>query len=347
MTERIRVIVDPSFRTMQEVFSPADLERLHATVDVVWGRDDLMPLEDVARALRDATAIVCAGWRYGPLPADATMLRAIIDVGGNFPRNLDYEGCFARGIRVLTAAPAFGYQVAEMALGLALAASREIVAGDRAMREGSEGWAHAGNGDTFLLRRQPVGFIGFGAIARCLKPLLEPFETPISAHDPWLSDGYLRSWGIQPASLDTVLDSSKVIFVTASPSSENRALLSRDRLERIRPGAVLVLISRAHVVDFDALTELVSEGRFKAAIDVFPTEPLAPDHAIRQATGAVLSAHRAGSVREGLWDLGEMVVDDLEAIARGLPPQRLQGAAPELVGRLTTVSQSATRVAVR
>jgi hypothetical protein len=50
----------------------------------------------------------------------------------------------------------------------------------------------------------------------------------------------------------------------------------------------------------------------------------------------VLSAHRAGSVKEGLWELGRMVVDDLEAIALGLPPQRLQQAQPELIGRLAT-----------
>jgi phosphoglycerate dehydrogenase-like enzyme len=46
-----------------------------------------------------------------------------------------------------------------------------------------------------------------------------------------------------------------VIFVLAAPSVENRALLSRERLERIQPGAVPVLVSRAHVVDFDALTD--------------------------------------------------------------------------------------------
>ena len=110
-------------------------------------------------------------------------------------------------------------------------------------------------------------------------------------------------------------------------------MISRPLLERIRPCAVFVLISRAHVVDFDALTELVLAGRFRAAIDVFPQEPLAPDHPIRRASGAVLSAHRAGSVQEGLWTIGEMVVDDLEAIVQGLPPRRLQLAEPETVAR--------------
>jgi phosphoglycerate dehydrogenase-like enzyme len=297
-----------------------------------------MPLEEARTAMEDAAAIVTSGWRYGEVPEAARNLRAIIDVSGGFPQSLDYTDCFARGIRVLSAAPAFGPQVAEMALGMALAASREIVAGDQAMRTGDEKWLHAGNATTFLLYGQPVGFIGFGSLARCLMPLLAPFGCRISVYDPWLGEGFLRSQGAVPISLDELLRMSRVIFVLAVPSAQNRALLSRELLAQIQPGAVLVLISRAHVVDFDALTQFVLEGRFKAAIDVFPTEPLPADHPIRQATGAVLSAHRAGSVKEGLWELGRMVVDDLEAIARNLPPQRLQLAQPELVERLSTNS---------
>jgi phosphoglycerate dehydrogenase-like enzyme len=125
-----------------------------------------------------------------------------------------------------------------------------------------------------------------------------------------------------------------VIFVLASPTMENGALLSREMLEQIRPGSTLILISRAHVVDFDALTDLLLSGRFRAGIDVFPDEPLAADHPIRSAPGTVLSAHRAGSVKEGLWEIGRMVTDDLEAIAADLPPQRLQQAQPELINRL-------------
>ena len=129
----------------------------------------------------------------------------------------------------------------------------------------------------------------------------------------------------------------------AASTSENQALLSRELLERIQPGSVLVLVSRAHVVDFDALTELVLGGRFKAAIDVFPEEPLALDHPIRSAAGAVLSAHRAGPVQEALWEIGRMVVDDLEAIVQGLPPRRLQVAEPELVRRFVLTSETEAR----
>ncbi|NEE00914.1 NAD(P)-dependent oxidoreductase [Phytoactinopolyspora halotolerans] len=333
--DKQKVILDPSFRRMDEIFSPSDRERLHDLVDVVWGRDEPMPVAAARAALGSATAIVCTGWRYGEVIPAAPRLRAIIDVSGHFPAELDYRECFSRNIRVLSAAPGFARQVAEMALGLALSATREIVAGDAEMRAGRERWLHAGNETTSLLFDKPVGFIGYGSIARSLQPLLAPFGCPVSAYDPWLSDGYLRSNSVRPADLDELIRTSAVIFVLAAPSSENKALLGRELLAQVRPDAVVVLISRAHVVDFDALTEFVLEGRFKAAIDVFPDEPLAPDHPIRDARHAVLSAHRAGSVREGLWELGELVVDDLEAIIEGLPPQRLQNAVPELIDRLT------------
>lgn len=332
-----RVIVDPSFRQMEEVFSPEDLRRLHETADVVWGRDEPMPVAAAKEALASAVAVVCSEWRYGELPSSDSPLRAIIDIGGRFPDGLDYDQCFARNIRVMTAAPGFGPQVAEMALGLALSASRDIAAGDRDMRAGTETWLREGNHHADLLLGAPVGFIGFGAIGQHLKQLIEPFGCPITAYDPWLTDGFIRSHGLRPTPLPELIRTSRVIFVLAAPSSENRALLGRDLLDLVAPNAVLVLVSRAHVVDFDALTELVLADRFKAAIDVFPEEPLPPDHPIRRARSAVLTPHRAGSVKEGLWQLGQLVVDDLDAIVRGLPPRRLQVAAPELVPRVTHI----------
>lgn len=331
MSDKTRVLVDPHFRKMDEIFSASDRARLHATADVLWGRDEPMPVRQAQQAMTNAVAVICAGWRYGPVPPG---IQAVIDVSGAFPADIDYRDCFARGVRVLSAAPAFGPQVAEMALGLALAAARQIVAGDAAMRSGTEKWLHAGNIGTFQLYDQPVGFIGYGSIGRCLQSLLQPFRCRISAYDPWLGAGFLRGQGIEPASLEQLLEKSRVTFVLATPTLENSALLSREMLERIPPGAVLILISRAHLVDFDALTELVVAGRFAAGIDVFATEPLPADHPIRQAPAAILSAHRAGSVAEALWELGRMVVDDLEAIVRALPPRRLQQAQPELINRL-------------
>jgi phosphoglycerate dehydrogenase-like enzyme len=336
---RHTVIVDPSFREMREIFSPEDEGRLKDLVDVVWGRNEPMPLEEFRSALPGALAVVSSGWRYGNVLDEAQSLRAIVTVSGGWPPELDYGRCFDRGIRVLSAAPAFASAVAELALALALACSRDVVAGDRAMRAGEEQWLHAGNVDTFLLFGKRVGFVGIGNVGRRLHGLLAPFNCQVCAHDPWLTDAYLRAEGVEPIDLPGLVETCRVIFVLATPTSENRALLSRELLERIQPGAVLVLVSRAHVVDFEALTELVAAGRFKAAIDVFPVEPLDLGHPIRSAESAVLSAHKAGAVQEALWEIGRLVVDDLEAIVRGLPPRRLQLAEPELAGRHVRTTQ--------
>jgi phosphoglycerate dehydrogenase-like enzyme len=334
MSEKPTVIVDPHGRRMGEIFHPDDVRRLREMAEVVWARDDPMPAAEAEAVLPEAVAVVTSGWRYGPEALGrAPRLRAILDVSGGWPASLDYEACFARGIRVLGSAWAFGPQVAEMALGMAIAAAREIAAGDAAMRAGSEKWLHAGNETTFLLYGKPVGFIGFGGLARSLRPLLAPFGCPIRVYDPWVTPSAIRRQGCEPVPLEELLAASRVIFVLATPTSGNRALLDRERLELIRPDAVVVLISRAHLVDFDALTELLLAGRFKAAIDVFPTEPLPKEHPIRGAPGVVLSAHRAGSVAEGLQEIGRAVMDDLEAILAGLPPSCMQQAQPELIRR--------------
>ena len=76
---------------------------------------------------------------------------------------------------------------------------------------------------------------------------------------------------------------------------------------------------------------LLQARQYEAAIDVFPTEPLPLDHPIRNVPGAVLSAHRAGGGPETYRYIGQMVVNDLEAILAGLPPQEMQVAHPEYI----------------
>jgi phosphoglycerate dehydrogenase-like enzyme len=334
VSDRTKVIVDPFFRAMDDIFSADDAKRLADLVEVVWGRDDPMPPEEFEAALPEALALISGGWRYGDVLDDASNLQAILTVSGGWPPELDYARCFDRGIRVLSAAPAFAEAVAEMALALALASSRDVVAEDQAVRATRERWlSSAGTLRTFLLSGKRVGFVGFGNIGRRLRALIEPFGCEACAYDPWLTDAYLRDERVEPSSLPHLLGTSRVIFVLATPTTENRALLSRELLELLQPEAVLVLVSRAHVVDFEALTEFVLDGRFRAAIDVFPSEPLDPEHPIRTAPGVVLSPHRAGLVQEALWEIGRRVVDDLEAIVNGLPPRRLQVAERELATR--------------
>jgi phosphoglycerate dehydrogenase-like enzyme len=102
-------------------------------------------------------------------------------------------------------------------------------------------------------------------------------------------------------------------------------------LGRISKDSVLLLMSRSHLVDFEALTEMVLEGRFRLGVDVFPEEPLPGDHPIRGAGGVILSSHRAGAIGEAFHNIGRIAVNDLEAICRGLEPREMQLARPEFI----------------
>lgn len=333
---REKVILDPAFRRLGNIFSEADLARLHAAADVVWAKDEPMPEAEIDKVRDEVVAIIAGSWRHGAVDRYPN-LRAILEVGGGFPSpaGLDYAACFRRSIRVLSCAPAFGPAVAEMGLGLALACARQIAWTDAAFRHGEPNWSHTDFeteiGDTFTLYGKQVGLIGFGGLARALLPLLAPFGCPIQVFDPWLTPVYLRSQGVTPVDLDTLLATSRFIFVLAVPATANKAMLTREKLSLIQSDAIFLLMSRAHVVDFDALTELVLAGRFRAGIDVFPQEPLPQDHPIRQAKHAVLSSHRAGAIHEGLRAIGRIVADDIEAICSGLVPQKMQVAQPEFI----------------
>jgi phosphoglycerate dehydrogenase-like enzyme len=331
-----RVLLDPSFRRMETIFSAEDLARMRAVADLSWGRDEAAPAELVDQIREEVVAIITGGWRYGDV-ARFPRLRAIMEVGGSLPspQLLDYRACFARGVRVLSCAPAFAPAVAEMGLGLAIAGARQIAWTDAAFRDWEPNWSHTEFatevGDTFTLYGKQVGMVGYGGLARALRGLLAPFGCPVQAYDPWQTATQLRRQGVEPADLATLLATSRVIFVLATPSSTNRALIGRELLEQIRPDAVVVLLSRAHVVDFDALTDLLLAGRFRAAIDVFPEEPLARDHPIRRARHAILTSHRAGAIGEALRSVGRLVADDLEAICSGRAPQQMQQAQPEYI----------------
>jgi len=316
------------------LFSPDDRLRLARSYTVIWGRDEPMPVADFLAALPQARAIIHGTWLPGYTPGlvHAGKLQGVIEmVGGHHHAGFDYAGCFTRGIYVGSCAWAFGPSVAEHGLALALAAGRNIVSNDHDFRTGTERYLATGNAGSVMLWGKRVGFIGCGGLARSLQPLLTPFGVTISGFDPWLDAEDLHSRGIIPESIENICSQCTFIFVLAAPTRENKALLSRALLERLHPDAVLVVLSRAHVVDYQALTELVSAGRFKAGIDVHDPEPLPAEHPLRSARNAVLTGHLAGSTREGMHLLGRYALDDLDLLMRGLAPRFTQPADPRMV----------------
>jgi phosphoglycerate dehydrogenase-like enzyme len=314
----------------ERIFAAESWQELTAAFDVHDLTDEPDRLDDL---LPDSFAVV----GQPDLPRErlerAPRLRAVLNVEGNFYPNVDYDACFERGVHVLGCGPAYADAVAEFALGLALDLARGITREDRAFRAGQEHYVAAGNDDAFLLRGAQLGLIGFGNLGRALLPLLQPFRPTIRTYDPWLPDDVLGAAGMTPVTLQNLLSGSRVVFVLATVTAESEQLLGRAELAMLPDDACVVLVSRAPVVDFDALLDEVSSGRLRAAIDVWPDEPMPADHLARSLDRLILSPHRAGGIPQAFHQIGRMVVDDLHLISRGLPPVRMQAAAPELVTR--------------
>lgn len=328
------ILVDPQPRTLDMICAPDVRARLEALGELVVHEGGPMPADLVARTLPDAVAILGQTDMDAARVAAAPHLRAIVNVEGNLLGNVDYEACFARGIHVLVASPAFAPAVAEAALGMAIDLCRGISAADRAMRAGAEVYGLDSNREAFLLQGADVGVIGVGALGRRLLELLVPFRCRVRGFDPWQPGRRLREAGAEPCGLDELLRASRVVFVLAAATSDNAAMLGPRELDVLGDGACLVLASRAAVADVDALVERAAAGRLRAAIDVWPEEPLAAGHPARTTGGLLLSAHRMGGMAEAFRAIGELAVGDLELVLRGLPPALCTRAERETVGRL-------------
>lgn len=331
LSESKSIFLAPAPRIVSDIFDENDLVRLRAIGDLVIHEPG--PVTDAMFDDSAAQTEIIIG--QIDLPESrlkrATSLRAVFNVEGNFLPNIDYAYCFRHGIRVLNISPVFAEPVAEAALGMAIDLARGITRSDRRFRQGTEQYGFAANADAFSLFRQDVGLIGLGDLGRAIVPLLRPFGCRVRAYDPWLSAEYIRSLGCEASSLDEVLRVSRLIFVVAGATSQNQGFLGAKQFSAMQRGAALVLVSRAAVVDFDAMLDFAARGHIRVATDVFPEEPLPPSHRARGNDHAILCAHQAGAMESAIKEIGRLVVADAELIARGLPPVLCKVAQPETV----------------
>lgn len=321
----------PLPRTLPLIFAPDRLADLHARYRIVETTDEGLP------SLSDEV-LTQARYIIGQPPLDEgtlarlSSLRCIFNVESNLLNNMPYDSAFARGIHVVTTGAVFAQPVAEIGLGFALSLFRDIHGADAAFRAGAERWGGEGNASARLLTGADVGIIGFGELGRAMARVLSGFAPRLRIHDPWLPPSRVRDAG-EPCDLATVLSASDVVFCTAAVTSENRGFLGADAFASMRRGAAFILLSRADVVDFDALMQAVRSGHILAASDVFPEEPLPAGHPVRTLPGFLLSAHRAGALDVAFKRMGEMVLEDLSLLDRDLPPMVCKRAERETVAR--------------
>ena len=331
--EKPLVISCPAPRSLELIFSPEKLESLKNRYRIVETTDEDLPglADDV---LAEARYIIGQPPLSHADLARLKSLKAILNVESNLLNNMPYDEVFARGIHVVTTGAVFAVPVAEIGLGMALDLARGIADADLAFREGRELWGGEGNRSARLLTGADIGIIGFGDLGKALNRVLSGFSAKIRVYDPWLPDAILHEHGVEPADLGTVMRESDFVFVVAAVTSENRSFLGAEGFAMMRKGAAFVLLSRADVVDFEALMKAVESGHILAASDVYPEEPLPAGHPVRKLKGFLRSAHRAGALDVAFKKMGDMVLDDMEFMDRGLPPMRLRRAERETVARM-------------
>ena len=332
--ERV-ILLDPHPRRIDRIFDEPTKRRLERLGRVIWHDGTPATAEHIDRYLPQTVALIGQASLDKQRLDSAPHLRAVFNVESNFLPNIDYAECHRRGIPVLSTGPVYAQPVAEMVLGMAISLARRMHEADAAVRAGKE--YKGDNHDSFLLHRKPLAIVGFGNLGRALLPLLRPFTREILIHDPWVHPSVLRDADVIPASLDECFARARVVFLLAANTSENTGKIGARHFASMQKGSVVILASRAAIVNFPELLAAARSGHIRAGIDVWPEEPIPANEPGRNTPNTLVQAHRCGSVPEIQPLIGQMVVDDLECILSGLPPQRCQRAVLETVGKLRSI----------
>jgi glyoxylate reductase len=206
--------------------------------------------------------------------------------------NIDREACRERGIVVTNTPDVLTDATADLTFGLVLAAARRIAEGDRTVRAGR--WP--GFSPTELLGARvsgaTIGIIGFGRIGRAVARRAQGFAmTTLYTQRSRAPEDVERALGARRVELDELLAASDFVCLCCPLTDETRGLLSRERIGRMKPSAVLVNTARGACLDEIALAEALSEGRIAAAgLDVYAAEPKVPE-ALLACERAVLLPH--------------------------------------------------------
>ena len=205
--------------------------------------------------------------------AAAPKLRFIQKLGAGVDR-IDLKICEQRGIAVARLAGGNAIPVAEHTLLLILATLRRLPVLDRRTRAG-EWLKEESRGVNRQLHGKKVGLVGLGAIGKELVKLLKGFDTEIVYFDPAISAVEVeQKLGVRYLPLDELLATSDIVSLHLPLLPETAGLISKERIDRMKPGAVLINCARGGLVDEAALAAALTEGRlFGAGLDAFAKEP--------------------------------------------------------------------------
>jgi D-3-phosphoglycerate dehydrogenase / 2-oxoglutarate reductase len=264
-----------------------------------------------------ATVLICEADRCAG-PVFDLPLEAIGATRGD-PTNVDVAAATAAGIPVLRAPGRNADAVAELTVGLLLAATRGLVAADRDVREGQvyrDGSIPYQRFRAWQLAGRTAGLVGLGAVGRATRWRLEGLGMRVIASDPFAPDA--------THDLDDLLAEADVVSMHAAVTPDTVGLMSEKQFAALRPGAVYVNAARAALHDLAALTEALASGHVAAAgLDHFEGEALATDHPLVGMRNVVLTPHIGGATYDTEANHTLAMAEGLAALVRGEAPANL------------------------
>jgi D-3-phosphoglycerate dehydrogenase / 2-oxoglutarate reductase len=263
-------------------------ERLRKSSDMpvqVNRNPDITP-EEIASVVGDAQVI----WvDHTSLPTDVAKqcvgLKHVIFLGTGARSYMNPEALAAIGIEVHIIKGYGDTAVAECAFGLMWAAAKGFARMDRGVRAG--GWPRT---EGMQLKGKTLGLVGFGGIGAEMARLGLGAGMRVIA---WNRSA--REYpGVEFLSLDDVLSQSHVVSLHLLLNDETRGMISREKIDKMRDGVILVNTARGAVIDEAAMIEALERGKIgHAALDVFELEPLPAGHRLAGMENVTLSAHSA------------------------------------------------------
>jgi phosphoglycerate dehydrogenase-like enzyme len=283
--------------------------------------------EDLRANLPGAGVLVVESLMVGREELDVADRLAVVQKYGTITRNIDTAACSARNIKILTLRRRANIACAEHALAMMLTLAKKLhritglisveqltTAGyspttfDR-RHTANSGWARISG--LKILYESTLGIIGLGEIGRELALRAAAFGMRVIYYQRnRLPAAEEQQFSAQYATLDVLLAESDWVSVHLPESQSTHHFLDRARLARMKPGACLINVSRAGIVDRDALIEALSSGHLGGfALDPLYQEPGRPDDVLLKFDNVILTPHTAAQPRfNALNDFNDLIV---------------------------------------
>jgi D-3-phosphoglycerate dehydrogenase len=212
--------------------------------------------------------------------------------------NIDVDAATARGIPVYVTPGANAQSVAEMTLGLMLAAARRIGWMDRELHEGR--WSRAQDG--VELQGKTLGLVGFGQVGQRVSRVGLALGMHVAAFDPAVGEGASPVAGVRMLpSVDALLPLADVLSLHVPLNRHTRRMLGAAQFAAMPRGAIVVNTARGEVIDEPALIAALQSGQLYAAgLDTMADEPLPGHSPLAALPNVVLTPHVGGSTPAAL-----------------------------------------------